>query len=280
MSKLDSIPSLRGTIVEEVVLVDFIERRRTGRFQSESLPGHLIHIVTHGEVEQNAAGIVQHFGAEHAIWYNENEPIQGRILQVPWRFYTVSFMASALPPPPLDQRVRSIGPETVQRAQRLLDVWRQQEMPAMLRHMHVHRLLLEILVDILPTESHRHRVDAPTQLWWKIETMLRANLSEPIDLAYLERRSRRSRRSIIRACHLATGLPPMKRVKQVRLSYGRGLVQLSDLTISEIAYRVGYQRVQEFSRDYRKHFGISPCEDRKAGPTYQRREPSANVRSS
>ena len=133
----------------------------------------------------------------------------------------------------------------------------------------VHALLLDLIADVLPSQGDRHRADAPTRLWWDLEAKLRADLSVSIDLNYIVRLSRRSQRSIVRSCHLATGLPPMKRLKKIRLSYARGLVQLSDLNMSQIAYRVGYGRVQEFSRDYRKHFGVTPSDDRKRGPDYR-----------
>jgi AraC family carnitine catabolism transcriptional activator len=60
----------------------------------------------------------------------------------------------------------------------------------------------------------------------------------------------------------------MKRMKHLRLAYARSLVQHSDFPITEVASSVGYERVHELSRDYRKHFGIAPTFDRKRGPDY------------
>jgi len=270
MVEPDPISGLHGSIIHDVMLVDELDRQHAGPFNSESLPGHLIHIVTRGEVEQRSGGITQHFGAGDAIWYYENEPIQGRILDTPWTFYTVNFRAPRLSAPPLDQRVKQAAPETIERMAQLLTVWRQTDTPAALRHLRIHALLLEIIADLLPADAHSYRVDRPTELWWEIEAKLREDLAKPIDLRFLQQLSHRSQRSIIRACHLATGLPPMKRVKQIRLSYARGLVQLSDFPMSEIAFQIGYNRVQEFSRDYRKRFGTTPSEDRSIGPTYRR----------
>jgi len=64
----------------------------------------------------------------------------------------------------------------------------------------------------------------------------------------------------------------MKRLKELRLGHARGLVQHSDLPITEIAFRVGYGRSQEFSRDYHHRFGVSPREDRRQPPSYLRWE--------
>jgi transcriptional regulator GlxA family with amidase domain len=151
----------------------------------------------------------------------------------------------------------------------LLEAWRAPTLTAMHRHVRVHALLMAVILDILPPDTGVQRVDSPTRLWWQIEAQLRRDLARPMNLAHLQELSHRSLRTIIRACHLATGLPPMKRIKHVRLSYARGLVQLSDLSMSEIAYRVGYGRVQEFSRDYRTQFSRTPSEDRKRGPDYR-----------
>ncbi len=272
MSHVEPIPSMQGAIITEVTLVDRIERRERGAFGSQSLPGHLIHVCTAGEVEQRAGGVTQHFGAGDAIWYYENEPVQGSVLQPPWIFYTVSFRALSLQPPPLSQRVRPVESHTVERMNNLLQAWRATEMPGLLRHLRVHSLLLEVIADLLPAQWQHHRVDDPTQLWWQTETLLRSRLDQPIDLRLLQELSGRSQRSITRACRLATGMPPIKRVKQIRLGYARGLTQLSDLSMTEIALRIGYARVQEFSRDYHTYFGCTPSQDRRAGPNYRRRE--------
>lgn len=268
----DGIPPLDGAIVNSVVLVDRITRTIAGPFEAVSLPGHLIHITTEGEVEQRAGGVVERFGPGCAIWYYENEPVQGVVKKTPWSFYTVNFRAVALLPPPLDRRVVTVSEETVARMQALLEVWRDTQAPPARRHMRVHALLLEIVLDVLPDESQAHRMDTAAGLWWRIEAELRKDLSRAIDLRFLQRLGSRSQRGIFRACHLATGMPPMKRVKHVRLSYARGLVQLSELTMSEIACRVGYGRVQEFSRDYGKLFAVTPTQDRNAGPDYRRHE--------
>jgi AraC-like DNA-binding protein len=272
MLKVMDIPPIHGAIVTEVTLVDRIERAKPRTFQSESLPGHLIHVCTAGEVEQCAGGITQHFAAGDAIWYFENEPVQGRVLHAPWVFYTVNFRAPSLAPPPLSQRVQPVEPHVIQCIERLFTTWIATDMPAMLRQLRVHILLLELLADLVPVEWQHHRADDPTRLWWELERQLRSHLDQSIDLALLEELSGRSQRSINRACRLATGMPPTKRIKQVRLGYARGLVQLSELSMTEIALSTGYSRVQEFSRDYHANFGRTPSDDRRAGPDYRRRQ--------
>jgi AraC-like DNA-binding protein len=151
----------------------------------------------------------------------------------------------------------------------LFIAWRDQRQSSMARHIRVHLLMLDLLLDLLPITRTTHRLDAPTKPWWAIEAKLRGKLDQPIDLPFLKNLSGLSLRSIEEACDLATRTTPMKRVKELRLTYARGLVQHSDLTISEIAYRTGYSRVQELSRDYHERLEVTPSEERERGPTYR-----------
>ena len=137
-------------------------------------------------------------------------------------------------------------------------------------------MLLDLLLDLLPVAETTQRLDAPAQPWWSLEAKLRGQLDQPIDLARLVSLSGLSRRKIVEACAAATGSSPLKRVKEIRLTYARGLVQHSDLTISEIAYRVGYSRVQELSRDYHRRFNTTPREERSMAPNYRDLEPVAS----
>jgi AraC-like DNA-binding protein len=256
---------LEGAIVHRVALVDQITRHEAMSYKSVSLPGHLLHVILAGRVEQTVSGVRQELRRGDAVWYYENEEVQGRILEGPWTFYTVNFFAPTLSPPPFQSRVKAIGRSIIGRMERLLDAWRNTSAPPTARHIRVHALLLEILLELLPDSVQAFRMDSVTQLWWELEAKLRGDLAHPIDMKYLECLARRSPRAIVRACQLAVGKSPMKRVKELRLSYARGLVQLSSRSMSEIAFCIGYGRVQEFSRDYHRQFGITPSADRSHG---------------
>lgn len=267
-----NIPILDGPLITKVTLVDKITRPLPGHFHSESLPGHLIHLVETGRVIQEAGGITEKFGPGDSIWFYENEPVKGRIIESPWTFFTICFNAPTLLPPPLDQRVKPISSTALELGEQLLDVWQDTSSAPTIRHMRVHALLLELLVHIVSKQTQTHRLDAASELWWSIERQIRQDLSQPLDLDYLATLCRRSKRSINRVCYLATSTSPMKRIKEVRLGYARGLVQHSKYNITEIAFRVGYNRVQEFSRDYHKRYGKTPTEDRQSAPQYKQRK--------
>jgi len=258
----ETIPPLDGAIVTGIRLINEITRLDAAPFKASSRPGHLIHIVAEGEVEQTAGGIVEHFRCGDSVWYWENEPVRGQVIKAPWRFYTVNFMAPSLSPPPLNERIKPVNDQTFAKMQELLLTWRSTELPRMTRHIRLHSLLLDIIHDLLSETSKDQSAETEAGLWWRIENILRSDLSQPINLERLCQRMHCSERSIFRACKKATGLSPMKRIKQIRLNYARGLVRFAQRSISEIAYDIGYNRVQEFSRDYKKHFSCTPSFDR------------------
>lgn len=273
MTDASHIPTLYGPAIQDVVLVDRIERLYPISFHNQCPPGHMIHFHLSGEVSQKTNGIQQNFHAGQATWYHENETISGTLLKTPWVFYTVNFTAPYLFPPRFANRVISISEQTVAQVEELFSLWQDQEMPGMLRHLRLHATLLQLLLALLPREAaddeYACRFDPVTEIWWWIESQLKGNLSIPIDLRYLEKLSGKSRRSINRACIAATGKSPMKRIKNIRMVHARDLVKMSEISMTEIAFRLGYSRVQEFSRDYGQIFSITPREDRKLGPDYR-----------
>jgi AraC-like DNA-binding protein len=269
MPETPFFPPIEGGFIQGVALVDQLTRPMASTFVASSLPGHLIQYVVAGEVEQDAAGRRQRLTPGSVVWYHENEVVEGRILKTPWVFYTVNFSAVRLPPPPFDCRVWKPGANVQGQFQSLLDVWRAASQPPMLRHIRALASLLDILATLVPHGGENCRVDTDTHLWWDIESQLREDLGRPIDLDLLQSLAIRSRQAVVKACRAAVGVSPMKRVKEIRLSYARGLVLHSRLTMTEIAMRVGYGRSQEFSRDYHRAFGRTPSEDRRRGPDYR-----------
>jgi AraC-like DNA-binding protein len=248
-------------VVQAIVLVDRVTRPAPGPFESLSTPGHLLHLVVEGEVEQTVSGRLQRLRPGVAVWYHECEAVSGRILRAPWSFYTVNFVAARLPPPPYEKRMWPAGRRAFNCFERLLTAWRVKG-PSLTRHLRSFSLLQELIVEVLPSEIQQHRSDRPSQLWWELEGKAREDLSQPIDMEWLQQVCGRSVRSIGRACELATGMPPMRRIKELRLSFARGLVRYSQKSVTEIALDVGYSRVQDLSRDYRRRFGLTPRKDR------------------
>jgi AraC-like DNA-binding protein len=263
-------PPIEGGLIQGVLLVDRLVRPAVCAHRAPSLPGHLIHLVLEGEAEQEVSGQRQRLAPGAVVWYHENEGVNGRILKAPWIYYTVNFTAFRLPPPPFDRRVLQASARARRCFGELWDVWRNTDVPPLIRHVRTLARLMDLLAEVMPPASLAHHADLATHLWWDIEAKIREDLSQLIDFRFLQSLTRSSRHAIMRACHLAVGKSPMKRVKEIRLSYARGLVLYSPLPMTEIALRVGYSRVQELSRDYRRTFGLTPSEDRESGPDYRK----------
>lgn len=271
-------PSIGPCRVQLVLLVDLLERLQPDyRFVASSLPGHLIQVMIEGKTDHEANGRRYVLRPRSLIWYHEDELVRGHALESPWRFYTLNFIAPSLAPPPFEQRVRSVDAAMMRRFARLLSVWRDVQQPPAVREMRVQAQLLDILSNLHTPGGQAFVTDPSADLWWNMETQLRRDLARPIDLSMMSDLSGKSIATIARSCQSAVNLPPMKRIKQIRMSLARGLVRQSNLSVTEIAGRVGYGRVHEFSRDYRKHHGSTPTEDRGAergNPKPQTRNPN------
>lgn len=139
--------------------------------------------------------------------------------------------------------------------------WHDSEALPASRAFRVHAHLLNILdlLSLSTNQNQQHEVEE--NLWWKLELEVRRDLARPINLKQLEAWSGVSAATIARAAQAAVGESPMRRIKQIRLSFARGLVQRSELSFSQIAERIGYTRVHEFSRDYKAEFGLAPSND-------------------
>ncbi len=253
--------------VENVLLCARMHRDTPGfSFEATSLPGHLIQFMLSGRVRQECNGREYLMRPGALIWYHEDELVRGTLLEAPWTFYSVNFIAPTFPPPGFAARLffpprRAVVPHF----QGMLEAWQDQTLPGNIRKFRVHAHLLQILAALTTPAQEPARIDPGAKLWWTVETELRKNLQQPIDLQGMVRLCGRSQATIARSCQLAVGMPPLKRIKQVRMSLAQGLVQRSALSMTEIAGRVGYARVHEFSRDYRKHFGAAPTHHRRAG---------------
>lgn len=256
-------PVVGPPVIERVLLCDLHERPQVGqRHASSSLPGHLIQLHVDGETTHEVNGRQYIIKPGRLIWFHEDELVRITVRRAPWRFYTLNFIATALSPPPFEDRVRTVGAKVRRRFEGLLKTWRDTTVTPAVREMRVQAQLLQLLADLSAGRGEPFNMDPSAQLWWELETQLRRDLSQPIDLAQMEELTGRSAATIARSCRAAVNMPPVKRIKQVRLSLARGLVLRSDLRMTTIAERVGYGRVHEFSRDYRKHFGIAPTADR------------------
>jgi len=70
-----------------------------------------------------------------------------------------------------------------------------------------------------------------------------------------------SRASLNRSFREITGLSPLQYQKQLRLLEARRLLAGGEHNVSGAAFAVGYESSSQFSRDYLRHFDVTPSQD-------------------
>ena len=73
--------------------------------------------------------------------------------------------------------------------------------------------------------------------------------------------------SVSRLCHLfhnQTGMSPGRYLKAARLAKARELLETSTLSIKEVAARAGFNHVGRFIGTFRKAYGLTPSQHRRA----------------
>ncbi|HNC23690.1 MAG TPA: AraC family transcriptional regulator [Opitutaceae bacterium] len=262
---MKATPAVGPSPIESIRLVERFERREPRyAFTATSLPGHLIHLVVAGEVEQVSGGRRQLLRPGSVVWYHEDEWVEGRVRRAPWIYYSVNFAAPTLAPPDFDRRLVPATPGLEATFAALLEAWRST--PSGERDWRCQSHLLALLAAVAPSPTERRDGGPGGKLWWDIEAWARQRIDRAHSLGELCTVFGRSPNTVARACRDAVGMAPMKRLKQIRLSLARGLVRHSELNMTEIARRVGYARVHEFSRDFRRAHGLPPTADRSGTP--------------
>jgi AraC-like DNA-binding protein len=107
-----------------------------------------------------------------------------------------------------------------------------------------------------------------------IQDLIRADLAAPFTVPGLARRAGLSASHFSALFRRATGLAVMEYVKRLRSARARELLMTTDLTVAEVAERVGYSDPFYFSRQFHAVNGTSPSAFRARG---RLDEPAAGV---
>lgn len=127
----------------------------------------------------------------------------------------------------------------------------------------VYRVLLSEQGDVL-----RLIASNPTR-FGQIARVLRriqAEYATNLEVATLAMEAKMGLTAFHQAFREVTATSPVQYIKSVRLHHARLLLTTEGLTAQESARRVGYASASQFSREYRRMFGMSPASDRIASP--------------
>ncbi|WP_369060917.1 AraC family transcriptional regulator [Caulobacter sp. 73W] len=158
--------------------------------------------------------------------------------------------------------VNSAGPDlldAVLRMVRLLE--RPHDIPAMaplIQDEILYRLLTgpdaARLLHITAGEGTGGRV--PRAVAW-----LRDNYDQPLRIEALAEAVGMSESSLHHQFKAVTAMTPLQYQKQLRLHEARRLMLVEDADVATAGFRVGYQSPSQFSREYRRLYGLPPARD-------------------
>jgi transcriptional regulator GlxA family with amidase domain len=106
------------------------------------------------------------------------------------------------------------------------------------------------------TDKHSDENILQSQLWFQ------DHYAEETNIAQVAQKFDMSVRSFNRRFKTATGKTPLQYLQELRMGTARDLLQTTNLSIGEIAYRVGYQDLGHFSQLFKKAYNASPADYR------------------
>lgn len=128
----------------------------------------------------------------------------------------------------------------------------------------VKNLLARVRRDI-PQQQQPSRRDIKNrkerELFERFEALVKANLTNPdysVDSIWAELGLNRTR--LYALVKEVTGMPLGSYVKKLRLEQAAKLLLTTDMSVSEVAYRVGIENLAYFSRLFKSEYGASPTE--------------------
>lgn len=113
------------------------------------------------------------------------------------------------------------------------------------------------LLHIAMAEGQGHRVT-------RAVAWLRQHFAQPLRIEALADHVGMSESSLHHHFKAVTNMTPMQYQKQLRLYEARRLMLVENMDVGTAGYSVGYQSPSQFSREYRRLYGLSPARDLEA----------------
>ncbi len=104
--------------------------------------------------------------------------------------------------------------------------------------------------------AHPDESIAQAQSW------MRRHSQQSVSVQQIASHSQMSLRTFNRRFKAATNQTPLQYLQHIRLRDAGELLQTSNLSVSEVAYQVGYQDLNYFAALFKKHYGTTPSQYR------------------
>jgi transcriptional regulator GlxA family with amidase domain len=93
----------------------------------------------------------------------------------------------------------------------------------------------------------------------KINALIKSNIeNENFDTNTLCKAMSLSRTQLFRRVKSLIRQAPAQHIKTVRLHRAKELLETTDCTVSEIAFKTGFQTISHFTKIFKKQYGILP----------------------
>lgn len=97
----------------------------------------------------------------------------------------------------------------------------------------------------------------------KLAAVIEDNLADPeLNAVFLEKTFNLSKMQLYRKLKTMTGMTPGEFIKHVRLKHAAGLLLTTQLSVTEIFYRIGFNNQSYFFREFKKKYQSAPNEYR------------------
>ena len=97
---------------------------------------------------------------------------------------------------------------------------------------------------------------------------MKQNLTEALQLDRLAAVANLSASQFSAVFRKETGCPPVEYLVRLRMEHARGLLEATQLSVKEIAGKVGYRDPAHFCRTFRSMYGVAPSDWKDSGQTY------------
>lgn len=230
-----------------------------------------------GEVELLCQGQILTLKAGDMMFYPINLLLQGTIspAQSPILFISITVNVDLLlklcnklalkpqknPLPPLPYcKMSSTIEEALYRIYALLDELHKQSVLLDGRETELYYHLLESplgasLQEVIKPDSALNKVGIATQF-------IAENLHKKIAVKDIANLVGMSNASLYQHFKQLTQLTPIQYQKILRLNEARHLLSINQLSISQIAFKIGYESPNQFSREYKRLFGVTPRQEK------------------
>jgi len=99
----------------------------------------------------------------------------------------------------------------------------------------------------------------------KVIAHIRKEFAGPLSMDALAERAGMSSSVFYKAFKDVTGSTPLQYLKKIRLHHAKHLLVVDAARVSKAAEAVGYESTTQFSREFKRHFGVAPSDASETG---------------